>query len=685
MDSFSKSSTSFNMSTSSESENEIRNKMTFDAIKVDFEKTFKTGLTSNVSRQRRQPLNDSLRNFKTLKRKKNLHSAFDSRLENKYSASSYSFNPSKANHNLSGSENLSTYSNEKLKFQNKNTAFYKSVDLNKEFAIATESSSDSDVPDLKYIKLISRDKEINTSSISKERQCKPYSNKNKLTVYDSSNCGSASSSSSNFSQINTKSENFNNNYNCGTELNLDELLLDCSLSDILLIRKDGGDIDSQLCPTLVTDDNCFVRMKSKSPKPLPLNNSFRVDDDSLPPKPPNVIIKIPDLMSNATEGKHNQTVDTNDTMETDGQENKLNNEHCKVIRKKSFSNEVDLNKPVIRSNSCTLIEESIASTGSEPVCKYCNRSSKLKANISNCSSKSFEIIDNSDKKLIKSKRSHRKILSNDSDVLRLRKSYDMKKLRNRNSSIKIAEDIGLEYDTIKDNYMVELPNGTLVPEFLSTLKLKHVKKLCACGITLSEIPLTWDEQFHDILHQNIHKLWFKSNIIENNTMDIINCKQEDLFYRIINLNTNHYNDENIRKSIKDVDDFVCLEYGIFKYGFQSYKNSSCFVAMLPNFKVIGYLEVKPLKKAYKFIDETKPLEETVIVKFGVSKIWVLIKYRNKNVDINLLNTFCEKENLQKEDLAFSLNGCQGITFIQKYTGNTYIFDDNEIPAISKVE
>lgn len=672
MNSFSKSSTSYDMSTSSESENEIRNKITFDTIKVDFEKTFKMGLSSSLTRQ---SLNQSSRNVKKLKRKKILPTASGTLRENEYSPLSYSFNRSKTNHKSSNSKNVSTYNSTKYQCLTNNTELLKSVDLNKEFAIAIESSSDSDVPDLKYLKLIPKDTEINTSSISNEsRQSKPYSIKKKTSIYDSSNFNSTSSSPSNFSQINTESAKFKNKNNHNIELNLDELLLDCSLSDILLIRKDDGDIDSQLCATLDTSDNSFIRMKSKSPKPLTLNNSFRVDDDSQPEQLSNVIINIPDFMNNEIEVKHNKTVDS---INIDGQQHELINEHCKVIKKKLLLNEVDI-EPAMKSNSNRSVEESITSVGSEPICKYCKRSSKLKIDSNNCSHKSSNMNYNKSKKLSKSK-----LISNNSDVLRLRKSYDTKKLRNRNSSTNIVEDIGLEYDTSKDNYMVELPNGTLVPEFLSTLKPKHVKKFCACGITPSEIPLTWDEKLHDILHQNIHKLWFKGNIIEHNTINSINFKLNDLFYRILILNANHYNEESISKSIENVDDFVCLEYGISKYGSLTHKNSTYFLAILPNFKVIGYLEIKPIKKAYRFTDNTQPLEETAVVSFGVSKIWVLIKYRNKNIDINLLNTFCERENIQKEDLAFSLNGCQGITFIQKYTGNKNIFIYNEIPAISK--
>jgi len=97
--------------------------------------------------------------------------------------------------------------------------------------------------------------------------------------------------------------------------------------------------------------------------------------------------------------------------------------------------------------------------------------------------------------------------------------------------------------------------------------------------------------------------------------------------------------------------------------------------------VIGYLEVKPIKKAYILNNEEQYSGNTIVpVKFGISKIWAFIKYRHKNVDINLLDTFCEKNNVQKKDLAFFLDGCQGIQFIQEYTGNKNVLIYNETLA-----
>jgi len=304
---------------------------------------------------------------------------------------------------------------------------------------------------------------------------------------------------------------------------------------------------------------------------------------------------------------------------------------------------------------------------SEQICNHCNRSSKSKTK-----NASHSKIKNTKRSKL---RSH--ITTRTSDILRIKKSCDNKIIKKCTKINENVEDIGLEYDTGKDNYMVELPNGAVVPVFLSTLKPKQVKKLCACGITTSDIPLYWSESFHDILHQNIYKLRFSGDISDDDT---VNIKQNDLFFRILMLCENHYNNENIKKSIKDVDNFVCLEYGISNISIQSQRYYT-YLAVLPNFKVIGYLEVKPLQKAYLLTnDEQYSGNTTVPVKFGVSKIWAIIKYRHRNVGINLLETFCEKNNVQKTDLAFFLDGCQGIQFIQEYTGNKNILIYNETPA-----
>lgn len=654
MASISKSS-SYNLSTSSDSENEIRTNIKHDTAKIDFDKTFNTELTSSLTRQ---TINNSLRYFKNLKRKKPIYESDSSSLSDTLNSSKVKL------YNLSDSKNVSNFKKKKLGLKNKNPVYCNSIDLNKEFANAFETSSDSDFPDLKYLRAISKNKEINTSPVSKDsRQNKSYSSLTSKTRPTSINISNIAENISNdlessklsdvtdlgFSHVNTDSVNFQQkNVYTHSELNLDQILSDCSLSDVLFVRKDNSDLKSQFDPTPSTDTS-IIRTKSS------LNISLEIDDNELLlQQPSNALMNVPDLIDNdAAQVEQNKTVNE---IEIFKPELILNNENSNSNVAKSFSKQ--------KSNSHIIsTEESVIS---EQICTHCNRSSKSK--ISNSSNSKI-------KNTIRSKlRSHVTALTSTSDILRIKKSCDKKIIKNCEKINETVEDIGLEYDTSKDNYMVELPNGAVVPVFLSTLKPKNVKKICACGITISDIPLYWSESFHNILHQNIYKLRFSGDISDDDT---VNIKQNDLFFRILMLCENHYKNENIKKSIKDIDDFVCLEYGISNISIQSYRYST-YLAVLPNFKVIGYLEVKPIQKAYILNNNEQYSENTIVpAKFCVSKIWAFIKNRHNNIDINLLETFCEKNNVQKKDLAFFLDGCQGIKFIQEYTGNKNVLIYNE--------
>lgn len=660
MASFAKSSTSSNMSINSDSENEIQNNVTFNSVKLNFNKTyspFKTSLVSNLSRQ---TSNNSLKYFKKLKNKQSFH---ESELQHdKYSmSSSYSLRSSKTKSNLPKLKTKLNYKKKKHNLKNTSSPNSNYIDVNKEFANAFESSSDSNSPDIKYLKLISKNEEISTSSAIRElKQSKSYlslTNEKHSTINSSKNHNthnnylesSMSSSSFELSQANIGSNNFNKR--SSKELNLDELLSDCSmsdcsLSDILFVRKnDVSNRNSLFYPTSDIDDSLLQLKKTPTQSPLPSNVSLGVIDE-LPLQPPsNIIIDIPDLIN---ENEQNQTINE---IEIDKQ--KTNNENLKVNQSKSSSSKINLNELEPISNSLKLVENCIYSE-SHSKCH-----NKLKSNFKKTNhniSKKKRKEKKSQKEL---KRSCLKTLTNTPKVFK--KSLNTKKIKN-NIAI---EDIGLLYDTDKDNYMVELPNGAVVPAFLATLKPKHVKTLCVCGITKSEIPSFWSESFHEMLHINIYKLRFKGKLPEN---DVINFKQNDFSYKIVMLCTNNYNDKNIKQTIKDVNDFVSLEYGISETGVQLYEHST-YLAVLPNLKIIGYLKVKPIQAAYTLINDEHLSENTVPAKFGVLKIWVLIKYRNSNVDVNLLETFREKENIKKEDMAFSLCGCPNVQFIQKYTEN----------------
>lgn len=666
------SSSSYNLSTSSETDFEIKSNINLDKTKINSKKPlllFESSIASNLSIE---TSNDSLRYFKNLKRNKNKR---ESETQNKNKLP-HSLKSLKTKPNLRDSNTTSKYKKKKYTSTNKRTTLSNSIELNKEFAYAIESSSDSDFPDLKYIKFISKEnKEMSTSSGSlKSGQSKSsfrISKKKKSSITDISNTyyqniknveSSMSSTIPDFSQGIIDSSNFQDEYANNNTLNLERILSDCSLSpeDVLIVRTDYSDKDGHSY-SIPFSNNLFTQTKPKSPKPLPLNKSLETGDEPSSPQsqtPNNFVINIPEIKD---EPNH---VALQDVIEE--QEGALNDERSKAIELKTLSyevsNEVDPIEPEpVDSNCLSTHKESIQS---EPACKHCiTRSRRSKNDVANTSQISSETIQ----KQRKSKRSYEKILKTPA-VLSIKKILDQKSNK-KNCSMSVMEDIGLEYDTCKDDYQVEFPNGAVVPAFLSTLNSRYGgRKICACGITSSEVPIIWSDSFHENLHRNIYKLRFKGKVSDN---DIVNIKQDDVFYRIIMLRADHFKNENIKKSVNNVDDFVSLEYGISKTGIQLNKNST-YLAVLPNFKVIGYLEVEPIQKAYNLINDKEPSKTTVPAKFGISKIWVLIKYRNKNVTVNLLETFCKRENLQKKDLAFSLDGCRGVEFIREYMENINI-------------
>lgn len=662
------SSTSYNISSNSETDYDIKSNINFDKIKINSNrpKLFESSIASNLTIQ---TSNNSLKFFKKLKRKNNKQE-LETQSKNK---SPYSLNSLKTKHNLHDSSNASKYKKKKIISTNKRTTLSNSIDLNKEFAYAIESSSDSDFPDLKYFKFISKEnKEINTSSGSlKSGQSKSSfrtsKKKKEPSTFDISNTyhqntkhleSSMSSTIRDFSQGIIDSGNFQDEYANNNTLNLEKIFSDCSLSpeDVLVVRTDYGDRDlSYLVPDI---NNLLTPTKPKSQKPLPYNNGLEIDDEPSPQSQASdtIIINIPGIEDEPNPVVQNEIV-----------EQELNDERSKSIESKTLSyeilNEVNLTEPgpADSKNCLSTNEENVKS---ESTCEqYSTRSRSSKNNVANTSQMSSE----TSRKRRKLKHSQEKLLTSPA-VISIKTILDRKIIK-KNCSMSVTEDIGLEYDTSKDDFKVELPNGAVVPAFLSTLSSRYGgRKICACGITTSEIPDSWSVSFHESLHRIIFKLSFKCKVPDN---DIVSIKEDDLFYKIIILSADHYKNENVKKSVNNIDDFVSLEYGISKTGIRSIKNST-YLAVLPNFKVIGYLEVEPIQKAYILINDKELSETAVPVKFGISKIWVLIKYKNKNVTDNLLDTFCTKENLQKEDLAFSLDGCRGVEFIREYMENLNI-------------
>lgn len=214
----------------------------------------------------------------------------------------------------------------------------------------------------------------------------------------------------------------------------------------------------------------------------------------------------------------------------------------------------------------------------------------------------------------------------------------------------------------KRNYDNE--NTTLFD--ISNLKPKKNDKPCLCGIFPSQVPSTWNNSLHLSIHKNLHKLQFKSL----STIDVlIKINNKGFFYNIIKINKHCGNDKNLKLTLKNIQDFINLEINFSKKNINS--NHSIFLAVNPDNKIIGYLEIESINNAC--IYQNNQLSENLVeVKFGVSKLWVMIMYRNNGVAKQLLKQFCEERNLKSNDIAFAYHGNHGISFIKNYYGNNSI-------------
>lgn len=193
-------------------------------------------------------------------------------------------------------------------------------------------------------------------------------------------------------------------------------------------------------------------------------------------------------------------------------------------------------------------------------------------------------------------------------------------------------------------------------------------KPCRCGIFPSQVPPSWSNSLHKDIHQNLHKIQFKSQM----PIDVISKINDNGFlYDIINVTTNSNNDKYLNSTLKNINQFINLELNYSKKIVKNLKHHSIFMAVNPNSEIIGYLETEPLKNACIF--QNNELSENLIaVKFGVIKLWVVVKYRNNGVASNLLKQFCYGKNLNINDIAFAYHGGQGNSFIKKYFKNNSV-------------
>jgi len=201
---------------------------------------------------------------------------------------------------------------------------------------------------------------------------------------------------------------------------------------------------------------------------------------------------------------------------------------------------------------------------------------------------------------------------------------------------------------------------------ISNLKPKNIEKPCRCGIFPSQVPSSWSDSLHTSLHKNLHKLKFKSQLPVNVASKI---NVNGFLFNIIKV-TENCDDLNLTRTLKNIQDFIHLEIDFSKKSINN-SNHTIFLAVDPKFKIIGYLEIEPLTNAciYKNSQLSKNL---IAVKFGISKLWVMVKYRNNGVATKLLRQFCDEENLQTNDIAFAFHGNRGISFIKKHFANNSV-------------
>lgn len=201
---------------------------------------------------------------------------------------------------------------------------------------------------------------------------------------------------------------------------------------------------------------------------------------------------------------------------------------------------------------------------------------------------------------------------------------------------------------------------------ISNLKPKKIEKICRCGIFPSQVPSSWNDSLHTSLHKNLHKLQFKSQLPVNAASKV---NVNGFLFNIIKV-TENCDDLDLRLTLKNIQDFIHLEIDFSKKSINNL-NHTIFLAVDPKFKIIGYLEIEPLTNACIY-QNSQISKKLIAVKFGISKLWVMVKYRNNGVATKLIKQFCDEENLQTNDIAFAFHGNHGLPFIKKHFANNSV-------------
>jgi len=202
---------------------------------------------------------------------------------------------------------------------------------------------------------------------------------------------------------------------------------------------------------------------------------------------------------------------------------------------------------------------------------------------------------------------------------------------------------------------------------ISNLKSKKNAKPCPCGIFPSQVPSTWSNSVHKLLHQNLYKLQFK---VLPDMESVKNVNDNGFIYDIMKINGNS-DDNQLQSILKNIEDFINIEVDFCREKNLNF-NRSIFLAVIPNSNVIGYLETESLNKASIYQNDDQLSENLVTVKYGVAKLWVMVKYRNSGVATKLLKQFCNEKHLKTNEIAFAHHGIHRMEFIKKFFANNSV-------------
>ncbi|XP_050442532.1 uncharacterized protein LOC126846782 [Adelges cooleyi] len=210
--------------------------------------------------------------------------------------------------------------------------------------------------------------------------------------------------------------------------------------------------------------------------------------------------------------------------------------------------------------------------------------------------------------------------------------------------------------------LVELENGAWVPPFLAGIKPRW-KKLCPCGIPEARVPVSWSRYMHEELDAGAGEL----NVPKWLLPDAVKPVNDRFAYNVLKFGEELYYNEYL----VGVRRYACTELGISESGVRWFQRQVFVAVLMPSgTKAIGYLEVEPAQAGRHLAADGRLSESERSVEYGVSKIWVHVKYRRQHVATEMLDFFRDQYQLMKTEIAFASHDTYNAKFIQKYTGGS---------------